>query len=829
MFRPLLLCFVALLCSSSADFRSEFVRGTVYFALGNVFDSMARWTWVGSELLPNPLRSECSLISQSCQIGARHAWIQFISKKKTFSSHHSWEQNRLRLAAIYDRSGHKSSETEQLIQFLQKHWLAKQSGFHSFLIDWVCPCFDVPLQVHPATNSAYTRDPASQMSENYAERMKKWQQSLPQPSSFPLLLTRPHDIRPYLPSSIEALPNEPADMLIERMEGTIIDVTDRFSNWHWAEWEAFRRQIVRACEKHQIDPSKLTCLQRVHAEEIAGIRILPLTHTCHPETWLRWISECGLSATQAELEGISFTLLVSDCKSSHVYLRPDLLVDLHAERDGNLSQVVEREHTNQQSKDGPKMYANFYNQALETKEKTRTAKPDRFVFRGTLDHPQKKLFVEATLRILNGLFDAISDDRWASICSCLARSTVIDVSVAKIREEFEQIVQEETCSFFQTTSRLEEIHAHLSSLLAVCSPFVLEDFAPIYQACLKHIPSSLKALVSCGIHSSAMASFAGILKAAEKTAGHPPQILYGENTYFECINAIERIAKASPIQKATQEQWEQVDLIVAQFNPALKRPATNQQELTACHYQIEPIAEVLHRALSARENKPLTVALDCTFDFLDSLEVAQLLGEFEEEITAGILNVVCYRSGLKFDLLGMDNHAGAPFALICQGEHWAFFDALFHDPVLQVDRLSLQWFCLAYQQTAHELDLYRKQIFENTRALLNRVPAHIYATDAKYRIIPMEKEISPGFIDIKISGPFHSVRAATVVSGYLLSQCWEQGHPIFTRRSVGFYHPNFSLLSGKEYSTIRLTLGIDPAQVDLFVRCFEQIDRLNYF
>ena len=55
----------------------------------------------------------------------------------------------------------------------------------------------------------------------------------------------------------------------------------------------------------------------------------------------------------------------------------------------------------------------------------------------------------------------------------------------------------------------------------------------------------------------------------------------------------------------------------------------------------------------------------------------------------------------------------------------------------------------------------------------------------------------------------------------------EGGHQIFYRPSLGFYHPNFTMLFGEESSTIRLTLGLDPAQVDLLVECFEMIDALN--
>jgi len=729
------------------------------------------WARMGSMILPGSLGSECRLIGESCQLGARQI-SQLLFKKSQMTPYTSWEQNKNRLAQIETLS----SEDRQLLHFLQEHWLAKQSGFHSFIVDWVCPCFDVPIQVHPTTASGYARDPASHLSKVYLQRMQKGKSDLPQPRSFPLLLTRPCDIRPYLPPSVEMLPEESFDDLLSRGAGKILDVTERLAVWTPASWGAFRQQLFGACRRHNLDPSQCICIQRVQNEGVAGIRILPLTsESSHAQNVLRLISESGLSAARVELEGMPGE-------------------DPHHRRSLGLRSV---------------------------------SKPLPFVYPAVSYHPQKRLLIEASLHILNGWLDTISEDLWASIASSPVCSSIIDMSVTKIREEFEKIAKEENSSFFHTASSMEEIHAHLSSLLAICRPFVLEDFAPIYLGCMQQISGPLQPFVSCGLHSAGMASFAGIVKATEKMVGHQPLVLYGENTYFECINTVERVTNAYSIQDAADEQWEKVDLIVAQFNPALKRPALYQPDLNAFHYRVEPVAEMIHRALSLREQGPLTVALDCTFDFIHSQRIAQLLEEFQGEILSGVLNIVLHRSGLKFDLLGMDNYTGAPFAMVHQGKQWAAFDNLLNDPALQVDPLSLQWFCLAYKYAASELDLYRKQIFDNTRAILDRVPIGLYSPHARYRIVPMDREVYPGFIDFKVSDPLHTLRAAAVGCGYLLSHCLDQGHPIFTRRSVGFYHPNFGILFGEKRSTLRLTIGIDPAQIDTFVQFFEQMNRLN--
>jgi hypothetical protein len=204
---------------------------------------------------------------------------------------------------------------------------------------------------------------------------------------------------------------------------------------------------------------------------------------------------------------------------------------------------------------------------------------------------------------------------------------------------------------------MEQIHANLSSLLEIFTPFNSVDFPSIYQNLLTSIPAGLKSLTSYGVHSSGMTSVTGIFKAVQRTLGKTPHVLYGENTYYECIKAADFISKASSIEKASEEDWKEVDLILAQFNPVLKRV-----EYPVTEYRTERIADVLQKAITAREGKPLTLALDCTIDFIDSPKVGHLLTQFQEEILKGSLNIVCYRSGLKFDLFGMDNYCGAPFA-----------------------------------------------------------------------------------------------------------------------------------------------------------------------
>jgi hypothetical protein len=445
-------------------------------------------------------------------------------------------------------------------------------------------------------------------------------------------------------------------------------------------------------------------------------------------------------------------------------------------------------------------------------------------------HPQKTFLFKGTLQIVRALCTHVPDEKWEAMKRSRVRNSILQLTFTKIQEQLQLLLgQDEKTSFHEMASSIEQIHADFTSLLEILSPFAMEEFPAIYQRHLTSIPQNLQPLTGYGIHTSAMTSLGGIFKAAEKTLGRPPRILFGENAYFECIHASERVSQAKCMTDSTEEDWKDVDLLLFQFNPTVKRINFEVTEYQATEYHVEKIAQTLHHALKVREGRPITLALDCTLDYSDSKRVGDLLHEFESEIERGDLNVICYRSGLKFDLFGMDNYCGAPFFMVHNRDvKWSHYDSLLIDPALQTDRLSLNWFCLAYQSAAPYLELYRKQIFDNTRAVLDKIPQRLFnKSNSSYRVIPVDRDADLSFIDIKIFGPCHTLRGELLVGVYLTIKCMEAGYPLLFRPGIGFHHPNLAVLFGKECTTVRLTVGLDPAQVDVMVRCLEKIDACN--
>ncbi len=777
----------------------------IYFGAGGVLGTasiLAKLGWgiclvspwvstIGNEcLFASHVLDSCAQYAFACAFQGSPSPSPFF--KNVPLSHRSWYLNQ----ALLSHVPASSEEENRLLLFLEKRWLAKSSGFYATFIDWVCPCFGVYVQVHPETTGFYARDPGLGFPPAYENRMKAWKELLPHPEDFPLVLTRPLDLRDYLPLHIEVPRDESIEKTLQRLsekkqpadEPVVIDLTAILSTndrEQWLQdWNAYQAQLSKSCKERNIDPHHILCIQRIQQEEIGGIRLLPFTDQSaeeieeHHRHLLEWISIFGLTANRIELDRWP---IIS-----------------HIQRDvPSISMNISKEE-----------FGSF----LDTIENTWKS-----------SHPQKTLMLKGTLQLLRGLLAAISEEKWQEISNSPTRSGLAQVSFEKIREQLNLLAKkDEKASFFATASHIEQIHADLSTLLEVFSPFNPKDFAPIYRNLLT-IPQKLMPFASYGLHMSGMTNLAAIFKAVEKSIGKLPTVLYGENAYFENIYAAEMVSHAVSFGEATETDWKEVDLILAQFNPALRRV-----DFKITEYHVERVSELLHKSLNVRQGKPLTIAIDCTFDFIDSPRVSELLEEFEEEIESGILNVISYRSGLKFDLFGMDNYCGAPFSMIHSPDaKWASFDALLTEPILQTDRLSINWFCLAYQNAVPELESYRKQVFDNTRALLDKVPRRLLRNDVNYRIIPMEQGADLAFIDFKIFGPCHQLRASLLIGGGLILDCMAKNHPIFIRASVGFYHPNFTIIYGEECSTIRLTLGLDPAEVDILADCFARIDELN--
>jgi hypothetical protein len=753
-------------------------KKTTYVAAASVFETFSICSWVaGKSFAFFPQKShELTLLSELSDSLAKRLFAQALKKQELYSPFHSWNENRSRLEKIPAAS----IAEQELLLFLEKHWLTKSNGFFPLAVNWIYPCFGMKMQVEPTTTSCYSRNPSLEPSQAYLEQENLWKKELPQPWHFPLILTRPFNLEHYFPKFLAIRSFEDLDNLSlpeNSKEMTVLDFTDILKNdlnpTTWEKtWSLVRTQL------RKLDLKNVVCIQRVQKKDLGGMRILPLgsaKNEAEERYLLEWLGTFGLSATRLELNRLNLSTYrpEEDIKHEAPFLdKKSCEAQIH-----------------QLEKDFDSLSSD------------------------------KSILMAGTLKLLKGLFSSISEEKW-STCS-FVQASVVHFSFLGILEELTQLKKLKNSSLFTFASHIEQIHAHLSALLEIFSPYSPHQFSSIYEKTLSCIPKTLKSLTQYAVHSSGMASYLGIYKAVEKSLERIPHALYGENTYFECAASAKRISHAKSLRDAQEQDWENVDLIVAQFNPILCR------EKHVVEYGEENVEYFLRKAFSVNQNKRLTLALDCTIDFIDSKKVENLLQAFQKEIEQGKLNIIGFRSGLKYDLFGLDHYCGAPLFMIHNNDsYWFPFEALITDPVLLTDRLSHQWFCLAYESAPKELDAYRRQIFQNTRSLLTKISPLLHDGQNGYQVIPIRENVEASFVDVRVSGPLHKLRAAAIVGGILHLLPMNAGQPIFTRPSFGFYHPNFSMIFGEENSTVRLTVGLDPEQINILASCFERISKL---
>lgn len=793
--------------SESSFLGQDFLYRSLYLSMGACLGLAAGLSitgWWASIICPWTAlpKKECLFFSQLCSSAAlslfKAAIFQSFAKiyvpGKGFApiSQKSWEFYRWQLNAVPVISEKES----RLLTFLEKRWLAKGNGFYRAEVDWVCPCFQIPMQVHPETTNCYARDPFTSASIAYNNQVERWKQILPHPKIFPLILTRPYSLQKYLPNYHALFSQDSLALVLEKCretasksEGkTILDIGSVFPlNKSWEDsWNAFSKNVAALCREKNIDLNRLIFVQSFQEKDQGVLRLLPIENESSSqvqkdfEKLLEWISHAGLTATLVELDRD----ILSDIQTK------DVQIDTK-------SRWIHKELC-------LSSLSQFRNAYLSP-------------------NLQKKIMVLGFLDALQGLLNEIEEDKWQEIMRCPTRSSLVCLSMENIQEQFSEVLKEKASDpFFQTVCKVELMHANFTALLEIFSPFETLDFPKIYQDIV--FPSfpdpALK--IEAGVHASGMTSLSGVLKAVNASLGKSPHVIYGENTYFECVHVLREGGGKSSLE-AEEEDWKLLDLLICQFNPVLKRDIGD-----ICQYKEEKVAENIRKALSLRKDKPFVVAIDSSLDYLHSHRFNALFQEFEKEIKEGIVNFICIRSGVKFDLFGIDNYSGAPFFTIHSSHpHWQIMDAVLKDPVLSTDPLSFNWFCLAYKYLPSHLEAYRKQIFENTRNLLNKVPSSLFQSESSYRLIPMDGQVDPSFIDIKVKGRFHRMKIAALVGGILYLRCMQEGHPVFFRRSLGLYHPNFGILFGNESSTIRFTLGLDPGQVDVLASCFEKIHSLN--
>ena len=455
--------------------------------------------------------------------------------------------------------------------------------------------------------------------------------------------------------------------------------------------------------------------------------------------------------------------------------------------------------------------SSILNTALIQRLKKRFSKPYAFEEKGF------HILGKATLCLFEGFLMEIPERFWTQAQKSFEINELVQTSFYRILDHLAN-AELNRYNFAESAQFIELAHAELFNLLIVLPPFKEQDFVEIYKHSLTCIPDTLKSCVYPGLAKGSMNVLAGVFSIL-KSKCPDFQAAYHEGAHFESEDLLGRERSLTDVLK--KEESSHIDLYLAEFNPNINL------SLEHVHYISGNSTQEIDLLLSSKQpSKYCTLMVDTTIDCKNSKKLHDLLEHLEPLIQKGIIQVIVYYSGQKFAMLGMDNYYGAPFCSIHNDDDkWKVFSSLWTSEAHRTDFYSLQWFCLSNKYASTEIDEYRRAIFENTRALLNKIPFKLLpGSNPSIKICTCSLDVDSCFIDIKISGE-NSVALLSRLKERLFQIFAEEDGKIHMRGGYGFYHPNvtFFIKPQEMGCTIRINPGLDEKENNLILRFLQEI------
>lgn len=434
-----------------------------------------------------------------------------------------------------------------------------------------------------------------------------------------------------------------------------------------------------------------------------------------------------------------------------------------------------------------------------------------------------KVLGQGTLNLLRGFSKEVSKGKWEKLLKNPVTATIIEFSYYRIANHLAN-ANLFIHDFDKFASEIELIHYELSKLLELSQPFSKDDFSQVYKKSLKIIPSELKPYLSSGLGKTAVNTSSAVIATINKAVKNPVKIC-NDNFYFEQIYLFDQKDRFKKVMK--EKSIQKVDLYASSFSSNV------HIDPSVTHYSFRNVEKDLKEIFKKKpETKSLTALIDVTMDLKNSDNVKKLLKSFSSEIKEGKINFIFFRSGQKFDIMGMDNYYGSPFYMLNNGDKkWDAFKILGNHPAHSTDILSNQWYSLSNKYGSEEVDYYRKQIFDNARTIIKKLPKNVLAVKGKPQknisVCTIDEKMSASFIDIKINMK-NSEKIGDEAKDLFFKILKEEGVKGHERMSLGFFNANFNLIPyDKDSATIRINPGINPGDNRAIIRFIEEVKKLE--
>ena len=439
------------------------------------------------------------------------------------------------------------------------------------------------------------------------------------------------------------------------------------------------------------------------------------------------------------------------------------------------------------------------------------------------DNAHRTVLGKCTINLLQGLLKEISEEQWKHLNVRWETRMLFQTILYRILQHFAKANTNRN-DFGKVAQCMELVQYEIASLLLLIAPFKENDFDAIYEQRLQAVPPDLHKFIHPGVGKSAMNVLSGLMSAAMRSS---PNLVLACDTssHFE---SVEFIGTDKSIEKVIADKtYDHVDLYLGEFNYNVNLDPEH------VHYTQGNIIHAVENLLRAkRGTKHLTVAVDCTIDYVNSSRVKQMLTHFAKEIEAGLLNFVIFRSGQKFDIMGFDNYYGAPFYMVNNGgPQWKHFNHLKNHPSHKTDLQSLQWFCLLNKYAPEVMDDYRRIIFENTKRILNAVPESLKTgKNPHIKVATVEQGVDTCFIDIKLRKK-GMMSLLAKIENIIFNKFAQRGAKVHSRGGYGFYHPNVSFMkrgrADYDEFTVRINPGLSAQETSLIIEALNDIASLN--
>lgn len=240
----------------------------------------------------------------------------------------------------------------------------------------------------------------------------------------------------------------------------------------------------------------------------------------------------------------------------------------------------------------------------------------------------------------------------------------------------------------------------------------------------------------------------------------------------------------------------------------------------ADNYDTKKIESITDKLLEGRSaDEPLTIALDVTLDKIHSKELNDFLCKYQDAIKDGRLNIVMYRSGHKFDQLGVDKfNAGYMEIYTADSQLRDHFSGLEG----QLTGIDYQSLCHFHRNADYEIHQYLKVHYKNTDRAYEGM-AGLRANERSFLQITPKSDKKLYYIEFTY--PRIVGQAATFQSTlmeYASREAKKRGIQLVQRDSFGFNESSICIINS---SKTRLSIGSHPQEeVDMISEIFNNFE-----